>query len=230
MPWSTEFETGLIDDFDFTIERSFFAPDSRYMDGSQVLLQWEGKTDNPDLPETHLWFSVGKGWESTDGGKTIGHDSGRDGKYFNRSTQIAKLIARCIDDFEIGDLLESRGTAFEAKVWEGLKFHIKSESIDYGGDIGTKSKQYPNRFLGVVGETQTKANGKGKTDARAKLEALKGGKGVTDLRSKVISTLQAAPDFSTGQTAALNIDGVSDDEEILAGLIDESGLWAEAKA
>ena len=225
--FTTDFETGLLDDFDFTITEARFAFDAKYNNGETMMLQLEGTTDNVDVPTTHLWFNTGKGWVSKDGGQSIVHESGKADKYFNRGSLIARLITRCIDDFNIGDLLNERGEPTQAKVWVGLKFHINNEVIDYGTGIEARPKAMPTAFIGVVGDAPVTAT---ETPAQkiARAKAAKGSGG--DLKSKVMTTLQQHDTFEAGQAAALEIDGVTDDDELLNGLMSDDGLWAESRA
>lgn len=220
MSWSTQFETGLVDNFAFTIRQSYFAPDARYNNGQTTLLQWHGTTDNEDLPETHIYFPLGKGWVSKDGGKTIVHDSGKADKYFVGSSLIAKLIARCIDEFGMGDLLEERGGPFESAPWVDLVFQMKYQTIDFGQGIDVKPKLFPVAFLGTTGTAVAAVGSSAPSSPHA-----------VSLRDQVLAVIRPfknAGDFSGAQTAALNIPGVAEDAELVNGLLDDSGLYAEA--
>lgn len=242
--WTTDnFETGLLDDFDFTIERAWFAVDSRYNNGETVLLQWEGKTDDADTPETHVWFPLGKGWSSEDGGKTIVHDSGKPDKYFVKTSLMAKLIARVVDDFGLGDLLETRGDPFTASVWPGLTFHMKSETIDFGGGgIEARPKVFPQKFVGVVDEAGTKPKAAAKPAAKSggasallaaaaakKAAASAAPLSLTDQVKAAMAPHKANDDFASAQQAALELPGVAEDEEIINRLLDdgEGSIYAE---
>lgn len=241
--WSTEFETGLLDDFDLTITRSWFATDQKYNNGETTLLQWEGKTDSIDVPETHIWFPLGKGWSSKDGGKTIVHDSGKEGKYFVNTSLIAKLIKRCVDEFGLGEVLASRGGPFESAPWQGLTFHLKSEVMDFGGGgFEAKPKVFPNRFVGVAANGSGPAPGQvaaapaAVTGAAALLAAAAAKKaaasnGAPSLEDQIIAAMKphkANGDFASAQAAAIQLEGVATDEELVNQLLDESGFYAKA--
>ena len=220
--FSTNFDTGLLDDYDFTVTRAWFEGSEMY-DG--VSLKLEGTTDSLDLPVITLYFSCGKAWSTKDGGKTIVHTSGKDGKNFNANVAYAKVIRRCLEDFNIGDLLNSRGNPWTAETWVGLRFHINNEVMEYGKDSGIdpKSKAMPSAFLGVVDDAAV--------DSPAdKIARLKATKAAGSLRDQVLDTLRQHTEFTAGQAAALEIDGVTDDDDILSGLMDADGLWAEANA
>ncbi len=230
MGWDTNFESGLLDDYDFTITDAKFAYDAGYANGQTLLLMLDGDTDDLNTPTTHVWFPLGKGWISSDGGKTVQHESGKDRNY-NKSSKLAILINRCIEDFGIGDLLGERGSQFEAAPWVGLKFHLKTEKIgDYGNLEGAQqAKPFPVAFLGVVGEDATP---KGNTAAqkvaaaKAKAEAKKSG---SSIRDQVTAIFAKHDDFAAAQEEALVLDGVTEDP-ILDELMDETGLWQQVKS
>lgn len=222
--WSTDFEVGLVDDFDFTVERSYFATDQKYNNGNSTLLQWEGRTDNLDLPETHVWFTVGKGWFSSDGGKTVQHESGKpfglkgEGrKYYNGSSKIAKLIRRCVEDFGIGDELAKRGDPNVAAVWEGFVFHMQYEQIDFGSGIDAKPSLFPSRFVGVAG-------------ARTVQVAQTNGNGNAAAKARVVALAKATDSYETFQVQAVEIPGVLEDDELLNSVLNPTGIYAQARA
>jgi hypothetical protein len=240
--FNTDFETGLLDDFDFTVTSAKFAPDARYQNGEALLLQLEGTTDSLDVPETHVWFSVGKGWVSKDGGRTTVHESGKPDKRYNGNSQIARLITRCLNDFNIGDVLDARGNMYLADTWVGLRFHMKSEIMDYGSGIDPKSKVMPVAYLGTVEEGAAGAPTAAATPApagetgaekiarlKAEREALanRDESGDVPLKDRVLEVLRKHDNFAAAQSEALDLDGVTDDDEIINGLMDESGFWAE---
>lgn len=231
--WGTDFETGLLDDFDFTIQHSIFSFDDRYNAGQTLLLQWEGITDNPDVPETRLWFPLGKGWVSTDGGKSVHHESGKADKYFVKNSSMARLITRCVDDFGIRELMEERGSPFESAPWVGMIFHIKMETVEYGGgNIEASTKQFPNRFVGIVEAKAAKASGsagKGAADKIAAAKAKASKSSAPSLRDQVVAIFNSHDDFGVAQDAALQIEGVTDDDELLDAIMKPEGLWAEVK-
>lgn len=246
--WTQEGETGLLDDFDLTITNAFFAPDSRYNNGETTLLQWEGTTDNADVPETNVFFPTGKGWESPDGGKTLEHDSGKEGKWFVKTSLIFRLFQRCTlpvadGGFGIADLLEERGDPLQAAVWIGMIFHMKREKIEFQGLENVNEKMFPNKYLGIVGVASAPAAAApaaaapaapaGETNA-AKLARIKAEKaaaadgGGSSLKDQVMTVLNKHTVWDDAQTEALDIPGVMEDDELIGVLMDEQGLWAQS--
>ena len=146
-------ETGLIDDFDFTITSAFFTTDSAYNDGETLLLKLEGETDNAELPETILQYSCGNGWEAADGGKVAVREDGKR-RRFNQQSGVWKLVEAAIN-CGAEDALRKRGTPMEASMWVGLRFHIKR--VEQGEGQYKTTRPLPVQFLGEVGEGQASA-------------------------------------------------------------------------
>jgi len=237
--FTTNFETGLLDDFAFTVTSAAYSFDAKYNNGETLLLKLDGKTDNLDIPETHIWIPLGKGWVSQDGGKTIIHESKKEGKYFMKTSLMAKWIERCVDQFGIGDLLNDRGNPFTSSVWVGLSFQMKNEAVSYGAGLDPQTKLLPVAFLGVdesvgSGSTTVASSGSSEPSAADKIAAAKAKAAAKasggDLKSRVVEVLKSHDSFDAAQSAALEIDGVTDDDDLLGSLMDESGLWAEVNA
>lgn len=245
--WEKEGESGLLDNFEFTVTNAFFAPHEKYMNGEVTLLNWEGTTDSLDVPLMHVWYSLGGGWESKDGGLTIVHDSGNADKYFNKSSQIYKIISRCRDDFKITAILEKRGDPFHAATWNSLKFRMQNETQPGIRGAEGKDKTMPVEYLGEVGSAgtngssapQAAASGAGVETPQAKMARLKAEKAAAangadttpaTLRDQVVAILTANDDFDTAQAACLELDGIMDDDDLVQGLMDADGLFAEVKA
>ena len=238
--WSTDFEVGLVDDYDFTITDAVFAPDVRY--GTQMVLQLIGTTDNPDLAEKTELISLGTGWISNDGGKTVVHESGKD-RNFNKSTTYAKWLDRCANKFNIIDVLARDNTdQFTASSWVGLIFHMKNEdTFNFDGSPTGKSKSMPESFVGVVGGGSPKGSEavantstvNAISDGAAKLAAAKAANGGGNtLKDQVVAIFKANDDFDTARDLATDIDGVTDDEylvsELIAGV--DGQLWQDVKS
>lgn len=218
--WNTdEFESGLLDNFDFTITSALFTYDQRYNEGKTVVLKLEGKTDNPDQPEAMLMYPVGKGWVSSDAGKTIHHESGREGRNLVKSTLYATLVSRMVD-LGLGDMLEERGDPFTAAVWLGLHLHMKIQTITFGKGLKDAERPLPTKFIGIDAKFDRKAGSSAPAAVHhAPVSTL-------SLREQAVEAIQVAKkngvtDFGSLQAAALEIPGVTDDSELLQELINE---------
>jgi hypothetical protein len=249
--WDKEGESGLIDNFEFSITKSWFATNEKYQNGTALLLHWEGTTDQLDFPIQNVWYSFGSGWVSKDGGESIVHESGNPDKFFQKNSQYNKIIQRCTGEFGLKELFEERGAdPFHADMWVGLKFLMVSEEQEKirdketGEDKTPRPKLFPAAYLGLVEETP-----KGKKAAapkaaaketgpekiarlkaeKAAKEAGDSGDGEVTLRDQVKAILLAEDDFEVAQTAALALDGVMDDDDLVMELMDEEGLFTAVR-
>jgi hypothetical protein len=246
--WSTELELGVLDNYDFTITKAYFAPDQGYADGDVLLLQLYGKTNDPEYPETHIWLPLGKGWKSTDGGKTARHQSGDETRFFTKSSLIGTWIKRMIVDFGMEPVLEESGRDDPrvAASWVGLKFRIKRETVTYEGLDSSGPKSMPVAFLGIVDSPSASATVAPVTAAgstagetpeqkiariRAQTQAKAGNGTASSLRDQVIAALKSEADAKAAESKALAIPGVVEDDMLLALVMDpDSELWQLARA
>lgn len=221
-----ETETGFLDEYDGTITRSYFATDSRYQDGNVLLLHWDITTTDPDVPEVTEKFPIGSGWDSSDGGKTVVNEKGK--QKFNKSSIYGKIVdsATSGEIVEVLPVLKSRGRPTVAAIWDGLSFHFKRKEFDYGGEIGVKARVMPIKFLGENAQVQMPT-----TAAPAAAAA-----DTTSADPLVLARLRvAAKDAASHQAfldAAMEIDGVTSNDALLATLIDDSatGFYAQNAA
>jgi len=151
--------TGLADDFDAMVVECKFACDASYNQGQSMLCHLTLLSDDPDVGEQKLMLSVGNGWASPDGGKTIVHEYGK--PKFNRTSNYGKLIKR-LNELGMVDLLEKRGIApFESHMLIGAKFHWKreeAEKLNFGDgredDGKVRTRLLPTAFLGFADEEE----------------------------------------------------------------------------
>jgi hypothetical protein len=256
--WDQEGEAGVLDNFAFTITKAWFGSHEKYNDGNSLLLQWEGTTDDLNTPITTVWFSIGSGWVSKDGGKSIVHESGSTEKFFVKTTQYYRIIRRCLDEFKIGALLEADGRSpFIAGSWEGFSFQMKAEeqeairnrSLPEGEQMQKpRDKTMPFKFLGFSGGSVSTAgasasasssasapaaSGETPQEKVARLRAEKAAKASgapASLKDQVIDIFKTAESFEAGQEAAFALDGVMADDDLLTSIMEEDGLWAEVQA
>lgn len=232
---SWETETGLLDSYDGTIQRAWFATDARYNDGNSIMLHWEIATNDPDVTETVEKFPVGGGWDSPDGGATVVNEKGK--QKFNKASIYGKIVERVqAPDGSLHDafpVVKSRGRAQQASVWEGLTFHFEREEFDYGGEIGKRSRTMPVAFLGENAQASlsTSAPATTATAVAAAPEAA-----TADVDPVVAAKLRNAAKESDSHTAfldaAMAIDGVTTNDALLAQVVDDSpsGFYATARA
>jgi hypothetical protein len=228
--WDRPLESGLRDDFDATIVRSTFGTDARYQAGAVVLLKWDlaGVAEDGPFEDTVL-ITLGSNWTTLDGGATITHESGKD-RYFGAQSHYGKIIERC-KEIGVGEALGARGNPFQAKVWEGLNFHFIRESINYGGEIGSREKVMPTVFNGEGAAAPVAAPvapvASNVTNIAAAPAAASTNGAV--IRAKLTAAAKQAADFSSFLDAAMEIPGVAEDDAIVAEVIDEAAFYASAR-
>lgn len=171
--WKTT--SGLLDDFDFTIEEAWFGTNEKF--GDSVLLNLRGIAEQlvdgemEVVDEEHtLLYSCGDGWEATKGGREASHQAGK--TTFVNSTNMGRMIDALVSLDGAVDALEERGQAYEADTWEGLKLHIERKQFSYRDRVTREQVNYevplPVGFLeaGEVEEEEApKSKGK-KTPAK----------------------------------------------------------------
>ena len=145
-PWSTEL--GGFDDYVGTVTEAWFGFDVNY-NPEALLLHMSIKSDDLEQERVER-FSVGKGWTTEDSGNTAVHTSGNPTKKFHAKSAYGMFIDRVVKDDAFKGLLavlQERGAPTTAAVWNGLTFHFRKESIDYGTEIGVKSKLLPCEWI-----------------------------------------------------------------------------------
>ena len=239
--WGTE--SGLTENYVLTVEDAYFTTDARYNSGESLLLKWKGHAVDADSGEPVLFgrdedeeevevsFPVGKNWDTNDGGKTAESSAGR-GK-FNQNSRYGKVINRSLakkgdGGFDIGHILQDRGRPQQADVWKGLKFLMKYEETNYGGDIGVKSALMPVKFMGeadgAAGGSSATPAATGETTGAAASSSNKA------LVARLTKLAKESESHSAFVDKALDIEGVADDSDLLESVVEETKFYSEARA
>ncbi len=208
-----ELESGLPDDFDAVITRSWFGFKEEYQKGQVplLLLDLEGEEIEP----TNVAFSIGADWKIVDGGHRVEHPKGK--KRFVMTSMIGRLIDRVVNQMDIE--MWERGFPTEADIWTGLAFHWKREEITFGPGIleekgGKTTHLMPTDYLPdyKVGEAAAPA-----------VEP--------ELETKLAALAKASDDFNAFAKAALKVTGVGDNPKLINSVLDESdkGFYAQHK-
>ena len=194
----------------FAIKQAYFATDPVYADGSVYLLHWIGVDGegNAYAPEGfHPSWPSPRGFTSMDGGKTIQHPEG----FKLRNNGLLGRLAKAIFEITEGatpDPLTSF-SPLQASGYVGMAFDLEEVAIDYGKEVGVKTRLMPTAFLGAGGGTVEDA-------------------GTT--RKKVENLAKAAATFEEFRAGALAIPGVSSDSTLVTQVIDQaSGIWSQVR-
>ena len=218
--WNTD--TGLPDDFDFTITSAIFGFRKEYQDGEVPLLIWEG--ESPDEDVESIIFPCGKGWDIVKKGTQVEHAKRT---RFIKTSMIGKLITRVVDELSVD--MRSRGPATSADVWKGLSFHMKREEIKYEGlleDRGGKTVHLmPVAVLGKAAKSKPKEAGSAKSDDSSPAPSAS----VNLVLEKKLILLANKLDKDTFQSKAMEMEDVVADDDLLAAVLDDSenGFWAK---
>lgn len=122
--------TGLKDDYDGLVNDGYFG--TPQTGGERLMAFLKVSADDGD--EVELRYSVGNGWTSYDGGKTVERSDGGE-RYFNNRTAWQQFISRCWTlegcKEEMGrrshELLDRRGPR-DSRLLIGMRFHFNVET------------------------------------------------------------------------------------------------------
>jgi hypothetical protein len=224
------FTDGLVTEYQGKITDAYFTYDDSYNDGESLLLKLEIQTDNPELGDGGAvieQYPVGKGWETTDKGKTATREDGKP-RALNRNSGVAVLVTSALEA-GAGDELKSRGIPTEAAIWPGLEFtfarkeftfKVDGEERSYGRMLVT---EYHGGAAGAKAEKPAKA-------AKSDESAVAG-----PIPPKVkIALKKLAVECDTHdefiERAFVEIDGVDGDSVVEAAVMDADGLYADARS
>jgi len=217
------------------------------------------ESDDLDSTAEDQIFTIGKGWEAEDGGAKAVRADGRT-RGFTQGTKAQLFIDAALDVDEQafrGRYEQTGNTPQDAGFWEGLQCHVEAAAIEY--DIkgeGKKSSTYlvPTEIFGWdEGEKKPAKKSAAKKSAAKKSVSKRPAKKAeveeeveeAEVEVEETSTVDAAiiaqirkiaeeVDGDDGEfidRCYAEIDGIEDDEEIMA-LVDDldEGVWAEVYA
>jgi len=205
-----ELESGLPNDVDAYMANCRFGLKDEYMASIQVADTDEGTTGLMFIfdmvsAEGELLgsqgYSVGKGWTPSEDGSEMTH-----AKRHNviNSTRYGVLQKRVIEDLKVD--MPSRGLPSSAKVWDGMGFHWMLE--DYETFTGKKGQSLlPTEFVGE------------KKDIAAVAPAAP--VAASEVMDKLVALAVGATGPKAFQLSAMKVAGVSDNDELMAQILDE---------
>lgn len=228
--------------FEGPVVEAWFATNAQYQSGEIPMLHLKVATPDAEDGFETIEFPTGRGWESLDGGKTVQRVDPKTKARFHNSTWMGLFIDRCVRDETDGGLgiakvLAGRGEATEAKVWEGLAFAFERQEHTFGKDKETKepikaSRVMPVKFLGEQAG-QAVAGAAPAEDVAAKIAAAKAkaaGNGGGGLRDQLVALAKQHDTHAAFVDAAIAVEGVTADDALLAEVVEEGKLYAQARA
>lgn len=162
-------------------------------------------------------YSVGSGWIPSDDGKSMHHPTR---KNVVSSSRYGQLQSRVMKDLGID--MNQYGLPIEAASWDNLGFHWMLEEHETIRGKEPKTGLMPIMFLGKKAEGEAPAPAPaGKAPVKAESEVM----------TKLKALAEVSPDVKTFQKAALRIEAVATNDELMAQVLDDSanGFYEQNK-
>lgn len=219
------FTDGLVTEYQGKITDAYFTYDDSYNDGESLLLKLEIQSDNPELGDGGAvieQYPVGKGWETTDKGKTASREDGKP-RALNRNSGVAVLVTSALEAGAASEL-KSRGVPTDAAIWPGLEFTFARKEFTF--KVDGEERSYGRMLI-------TEFHGQG-IGAKVK---------IVDLDEKIagpippkvkIALKKLAMECDTHddfiERAFVEIDGVDGDSVVESAVMDADGIYADARS
>lgn len=228
-------ESGRLTDYEFTVTDAYFGVVPGYRDGTDWFLHFVGTTNSEAQPIMdregyHPSWRLGDDWESIDSGKTVSHPTK---KKFHTATPMGEFIDALAmitadDDGNAAfdpDPLAGDFSPFVCEGYIGMRFLMgEVEHVStFGGEKRKYTRTIPSEFLGMA-DVAAPAAAPAAVEPSAPSDKA--------LAAKLKIAAKKAPDFAAFEAAALAIEGVVEDDNLLESVLDESpsGFYASAKA
>jgi hypothetical protein len=240
--WGTS--SGLLESGTATIAEAWFGRNEQAEGelANKVYLFWRliNIDSDDDYDEYVARLTIGNGWEPLeDGARVVREDGGS--KPFNNNTDYGKVINRVLGsqggkegkafapNFDGAfDVLKSKGTQYDAKVWVGMRFEFATEefSSTINGEDVTWNRLLPQKFVGDGGA------GGATSTAPAAAATAPSGTGQPTLEEQLVTLAKSAGSHGEFVGQALAVPGLSADEALLARVADagDGGLYAQANS
>lgn len=224
--------SGLPDDYDGVITDATFTTDANIQDGEVLILRLTVQPDEESGYEEQVKdLTLGKGWETVDGGKTARAENGKDLKIISNS-KYGKLLDRvALDEKDgglgLGEMMAERGSAKKAETWVGLKFHWINEKDTFTTKEGTEKTYYTFLPTEFIGDESSSSNGSTADEDKPKKAAPATGNKA--LKAKLTVLAKKAESSDDFQEKALEVDGVAEDDDLLDAVV-SGRLYEEVTA
>lgn len=220
--WDTIESTGLFEGPGTITDETEFGFDASYDNGNSMvfILVIDPDTPTEDGEPVRQFYSLGKGWDSEDGGETAYNPSNPSG--FNKTSNYGMLIDS-MKQTDAFDVIKERGLPDKASVWHGLRFDFKRQPVKrtIRGEERTSEVLLIDDYLGEGGDEEKPAK-----KAKAK-PAAKAASGDKALRAKIKKLGKDHDDHDDFLAAVLEeFPEVEEYDELYAEVLDEdSGLF-----
>lgn len=222
-----DLESGLPNDVDAYMKNCRFGTKDEYKQAVVAAGTGEGEgvaglmlitdlyDENGELISSQGW-SVGSGWIPSDDGLSMHHPTRRNVVDSSRYGQLQRRVMK-----DLGIDMNEHGTPTKAPSWDGLGFHWMIEEHPTIEGKEPKRGLMPVTFLGKKGGEGTV---KGAPAAAPKEEP--------DAVKKLKSLASVSPDVKTFQKAALRMEAVTGNDELMAEVLDDSptGFYEQNKS
>jgi len=234
--WDTE--SGLLDNFDFEVEKQWFGKDEDADDDDRIFLFLQGTaTDEMDeVTEDHTErYSTGKNWEVVEDGEEVENATGRN--RFNQNSGMGRFINALValgDD--VAEMLQERGEATTAVTFAELNMHMENRVVSTWPDKDTGEMNEWRLNLPTSVSVKKKKAKKSATKKSATKKSAKGGS--SKLRAAVIEFASQFDEDEHSDFVEQVLDEdvfeqagkIEKDEELHAEILDsDSKLWAKAQ-
>ena len=222
------FTDGLVTEYQGKITDAYFTYDDSYNDGESLLLKLEIQTDNSELGDGGAvieQYPVGKGWETTDKGKTASREDGKP-RALNKNSGVAVLVTSAIEAGAAAEL-KSRGIPTDSAIWPGLEFTFARKEFTF--KVDGEERSYGRMLI-------TEYHGQGIGAKTAAIETSgTAGKPSGPINPKVkIALKKLALECDTHdefiERAFVEVGGVDGDLVHEAAVMDANGIYAEARS
>jgi len=222
-----DLESGLPNDVDAWMKNCRFGTKDEYKQAVVASGTGEGEgvaglmfiadlyDENGEMIGSQGW-SVGSGWIPSDDGRSVHHPTRKNVVDSSRYGQLQKRVMK-----DLGVDMNEHGVPTKAPSWDGLGFHwLIEEHVTIEGKE-PKRGLMPAMFLGkkAVGEAPVADKGAP-------------GKAEPDVIMKLKSLAEVSPDGKTFQKAALRLEGVTKNDELMAEVLDDgpTGFYEKNKS
>jgi hypothetical protein len=218
------FTDGLVTEYQGKITDAYFTYDDSYNDGESLLLKLEIQTDNSELGDGGAvieQYPVGKGWETSDKGKTASREDGKP-RALNKNSGVAVLVTSALEAGAASEL-KSRGVPTDSAIWPGLEFTFARKEFTF--KVDGEERSYGRMLIteyhgqGIGAKTKT-------VDLNEQIAGPISPKVKIQLK-KLAMECDTHDEFI--ERAFVEIDGVDGDGPTEAAVMNANGIYADAR-